>query len=82
MTYVIDPYEVGGHLPVLVTGISQSGDLLGYISGMDIDGICSGQYNKALLLKHDLEQISNGMLSITIKCRMIYSYIFLCRIFP
>ena len=56
-TYVVDPYDVGGHLPVLVTGISQSGDLLGYISGIDIDGICSGQYNKALLLKHDVEQI-------------------------
>ena len=73
MTYVVDPFEVGGHLPLLVTGISKSGDFLGYISGMDIDGICSGQQNKALLLKHDVEQISFGMLSMVIKRLFMYT---------
>ena len=46
---------------MLITGKSRSGDFLGYISGVDIEGICSGQPNKKLIAKSNIEQISIGM---------------------
>ena len=61
---VLDPTEIGGYLPVLITGKSRSGVFLGYISGVDIEGICSGQPNKKLIAKSDIEQISIGMILI------------------
>ena len=42
-------------------GVSQSGDYLGHISGIDIDGICSGQPNMKLIAKSEIEQISLGI---------------------
>lgn len=42
-------------------GVSQSGDFLGHISGIDIDGICSEQPNMKLIAKSEVEQISLGI---------------------
>ena len=49
---------------MLITGKSRSGDFLGYISGVDIEGICSGQPNIKLIVKSNIEQISIGMILI------------------
>ena len=62
---IIDPLEVGGFMAVLVAGITQSGDLMGYVDGYAVDGIChQGKpvENKKLLDKSDEEQISPGRL--------------------
>ena len=42
----------------MITGIDQHGDFLGYITGVDTDGICSGQDNKDLIEKSKIDQIS------------------------
>ena len=58
---ILDPSVVGGLMPIMVTGISQTGDFLGYITGINIEnGICSAQKNSDLLSKYSVEQISSG----------------------
>ena len=48
-------------MPIMVTGISQTGDFLGYITGVNIEnGLCSAQKNSDLLSKYSVEQISSG----------------------
>ena len=48
-------------MPILVTGISQTGDFLGFITGINIEnGICSDQKNSNLLSKYSVELISSG----------------------
>ena len=36
---------LGGMMPILITGTSQTGDLLGFISAIKMDGICSRFYS-------------------------------------
>ena len=60
LLYFKDPVEVGGLVPFLITGTSQSGDILGFITGMPVDGVCSIPKNTQLLSKYSVEQISPG----------------------
>ena len=57
-----DPVDVGGFLPELVTVVTQSGDLMGFITGFDVDGFCSSlPPNSKLMTKYADEQILPGL---------------------
>ena len=51
----------GGMMPLLITGTSQTGDLLGFISAIKMDGICSMHKDPNLISTYRTEQISPGM---------------------
>ena len=59
-------------MPLLVTGISQSGDLLGFLTGVMMEGICSLRKNIKLLDKYGVEQISPGTNNVCLKFKKIY----------
>ena len=61
LKYSKDPIEVGGLMPILVTGTSQTGELMGFITGIKFDGFCSPIKNTKLLSKYGVEQIASGI---------------------